>query len=389
MNNHVESEMMSFGYEPSEHHGSVKPPIYLTSTFVLEKAEHGAESFGPGKTVDRFVYSRLDNPTLRLAEERLKLWDGAEDCALFESGMAAMSTPLFALLNPGDVVAFTNPLYSGTDTIIKQTLTRFGIIPFPLNSGETSAQAQMRLKEADLWNRLKIVFIETPANPTNEEHPLNDLCLLAQKRRSEGAEAYTLADNTYLGPVWQHPLQAGADLVLYSATKSISGHSDIIAGAVCGSKALVARVKALRQNLGSTASPHTSWMILRSLETLKLRVEKQQENAQILADWLKGCKGIKKVSYPSRGAMIAFWMDGGIQDTLRFLNGFDLIRLSVSLGSNESLIQHPATMTHAGVSDADKEKYGITPNLIRLSVGIENIEDLKKDVEHALAAWKI
>jgi methionine-gamma-lyase len=384
MENHVESEMMSYGFDPAAHHGSVKPPLYLTSTFVLEKAEHGAESFGPNKTVDRFVYSRLDNPTLKLAEERLKLWDGAEDCALFESGMAALSTSLFALLNPGDVVAFSNPLYSGTDTVIKQILTRFGIIPFPLHIGEDAAQAEARLKTAGLWEQLKVVLIETPANPTNLEYSISDWCTLAQHRRAEGAETYTLADNTYLGPVWQHPLQMGADLVMYSATKAISGHSDIIAGAVCGSKTLMAKVKALRQNLGSTASPHTSWMILRSLETLKLRTEKQQENAIDLAAFLKSQSGIKHVVYPGRGAMIAFQVEGNLADTLKFLNDFSLIRLSVSLGSNESLIQHPASMTHAGVSAADKEAYGILPNLVRLSVGIEHIEDLKRDITTAL-----
>jgi methionine-gamma-lyase len=384
MKNHVESEMMSYGYDPSEHHGSVKPPLYLTSTFALEKAEHGTESFGPGKTVDRFVYSRLDNPTLRLAEERLKLWDDAEDCALFESGMAAISTALMALLRPGDVIAYTNPLYSGTDALLQQVLRPFGIVTIAIEQGETADALKARLISEHLWERLRVVYVETPANPTNFQHDLEDYVKLVHERRMQGYEAWTFADNTYLGPVWEHPLSKGADVVLYSATKSITGHSDIIAGAACGAKTLIGRIKNMRQFLGGTASPHTSWMVLRSLETLLLRSQKQQENAQHIAHWLTAHTSVDFLHYPGKGGMIAFGIKGEMRDTLRFLNGFKLIHLSVSLGSNESLIQHPYTMTHAGVSKLEKERYGITPQLVRLSVGIENIDDLLADIQRAL-----
>lgn len=413
---HPETLMMSHGYRPEWSEGAVKCPIYQTSTFVFDSAEQGKGFFEVAyglrekgaKEKPGLIYSRINNPDMQILEERLALWDAAEQCAVFESGMAAIATVLFEFLQPGDLLLYSNPLYGGTDHFVHHLLPKFGIDVLGFHPRADRAELEELLQKSGKADRLALIYVETPANPTND---LVDIAMcreLADQFGQPGRRTLVAVDNTYLGPLWQHPLQHGADLVLYSATKYIGGHSDVIAGACLGSEALMTRVKTLRTFLGNMIAPYTGWLLLRSLETLKLRMEKQAENAQVIAGRLQGHPKVTRVHYlglltpmdgeafdtfkkqcTSPGAMVSFEIAGGEAEAFAFLNHLKLVKLAVSLGSTESLAQHPASMTHAGVAPEDKLAFGIGDNLVRLSVGVENVEDLWWDIEQALAAVPI
>lgn len=404
-----ESLMMSYGYKPELSEGAIKPPIFQTSTFVFETAEEGKAFFEVAYGLRErrkgeeqgLIYSRINNPDLEVLEDRLTLWDDAEACAVFESGMSAISTCLLEFLSPGDVLLFSNPLYGGTDHFIKHVLTRFGVDVvgfYPWEQHELQALVQ-RSGKAD---RVRMIYVETPANPTNTLIDISACSRLARQLSAPDREVLVAVDNTYMGPLWQHPLKQGAHLVLYSATKYIGGHSDVIAGACLGSKERIGRVKGLRTFLGSMAGPWTGWLLMRSLETLKPRMETQAHNAALVAAFLKRQAKVMHVHYLgmiedpeqqaifhaqclSAGAMLSFEVAGGEGAAFRFLNALQLVKLAVSLGSTESLAEHPATMTHAGVDPAEREKLGITSGLVRLSVGVEHPDDLIADLEQALA----
>ncbi len=405
-----ESLMMSHGYKPELSQGAVKCPIFQTSTFVFQKAEDGKAFFEVAYGLREqgeqeelgLIYSRLNNPDLEILEDRLSLWDGAEDCAVFESGMSAITTTLLEFLSPGDVLLFSNPIYGGTDHFIKQTLTRFGIDVIGFYPWEQDRIGDV-VKKSGKADRLRMIYVETPANPTNILIDIQACGRLAKELGTPGKPVLLAVDNTYMGPLWQHPLKQGADLVLYSATKYIGGHSDVIAGACLGSKQLMARVKGMRSFLGSMAGPWTGWLLLRSLETLKPRMETQARNAAQVAEFLRKHPKVEKVHYLgfldtpeqqvifdaqclSAGAMLAFDIRGGEAEAFRFLNALKLVKLAVSLGSTESLAEHPATMTHVGVDPVEREKLGITGGLVRLSVGVEHPEDLIWDLGQALEA---
>jgi methionine-gamma-lyase len=407
---HPESLMMSHGYKPELSQGAVKCPIFQTSTFVFQKAEDGKAFFEvayglrePGEKEELgLIYSRLNNPDLEILEDRLCLWDDAEDCAVFESGMSAISTTLLEFLSPGDVLLYSNPIYGGTDHFIKQTLTRFGIEVIGFYPWEQERLEEL-MRQSGKLDRLRMIYVETPANPTNILIDIGNCSRLAKRWGSPEKPVLLAVDNTYMGPLWQHPLEQGADLVLYSATKYIGGHSDVIAGACLGRKELIARVKGLRSFLGCMAGPWTGWLLLRSLETLKPRMETQAGNAAQVAAFLKSHPKVRKVHYLgfldtpeqqaiydrqclSAGAMLAFDVQGGEAEAFRFLNALKLVKLAVSLGSTESLAEHPATMTHVGVDPVEREKLGITGGLVRLSVGVEHPDDLIADLEQALEA---
>lgn len=403
--------MMSYGYRPEWSEGAIKCPIFQTSTFVFKSAEEGKAFFevAYGLREQRenehlgLIYSRLNNPDLEILEDRLTLWDGAEDGAVFESGMSAISTVLFEFLRPGDLLLYSSPLYGGTAHFISEVLTKFGIEVMGFTADQDPATIRRRMEEAGKIDRLAMIYIETPANPTNAMIDIRGMSDLAAGLSTEEKPVYVAVDNTYLGPLWQHPLQLGADLVLYSATKYIGGHSDVIAGACLGSKKLMTRVKALRTFLGNMAGPWTGWLLLRSLETLKIRMEEQVRNAQRVAAFLAGHPQVERVYYlgllteadgrqyeiyrkqcHSPGAMVSFDVRGGEAEAFAFLNRLRLMKLAVSLGSTESLAQHPATMTHAGIPEAEKEALNITGKLIRLSIGVEHIDDLIWDISQAL-----
>ncbi|HEX6200706.1 MAG TPA: aminotransferase class I/II-fold pyridoxal phosphate-dependent enzyme, partial [Thermoanaerobaculia bacterium] len=296
-----ESLMMSYGYHPEWSEGAVKPPIFQTSTFVFDTAEEGKAFFevayglrekGQDETLG-LIYSRLNNPGIEILEDRLTLWDGSEAAASFESGMAAIATTLFTFLRPGDVVLFSEPIYGGTEYLFHNVLPDFGIHTVPFRAGIDDDALAAAAKGAAGKGRLAMIYVETPANPTND---LVDIEACAAVARAHG-EVLVAVDNTFLGPLWQHPLRLGADLVLYSLTKFVGGHSDLIAGACLGSEELVARVKATRTFFGSMAGPWTAWLLLRSLETLKLRMTSQMKNARYVADFLADHPAVEQVSY--------------------------------------------------------------------------------------------
>jgi len=409
-----ESLMMSYGYKPELSEGSIKPPIFQTSTFVFKTAEEGKAFFEVAygkRQLDQqeelgLIYSRINNPDLEILEDRLTLWDGAEEAAAFGSGMSAITTVLLEFLNPGDAVLYNIPIYGGTHHFMNHVLTRMGIrvISFGINS--TQKDIESLIEREGVGENLAMICIETPANPVNALVDMRMCAEIAAKYSTPERKTLVAVDNTYMGPLWQKPLDHGADLVMYSATKYIGGHSDVIAGAVLGRKAEMQRVKAMRTFLGNMCSPQTSWLLMRSLETLKVRMDQQQLNAQKVADFLSSHAKVKTVHYlgllnekdhPDQyriyrqqclgpGAMISFEIHRGEKEAFRFLNSLELIHLAVSLGSTESLAEHPATMTHTDIPEDEKARAGITESLIRLSVGVERAEDLIDDLNRALEA---
>jgi len=404
-----ETLMMSYGYKPELSEGAVKCPIFQTSTFVFKTAEDGKAFFEVAyglrergeKEEQGLIYSRINNPDLEILENRLSLWDGADECAVFESGMSAITTVLLEFLSPGDLLLHSAPVYGGTDHFIQHFLPRFGIHTLEFKPGESKESIETRLVESGLADKLKFIFLETPANPTNA---LIDIAMCREIADNHGKDNYVYigVDNTYMGPLWQHPLKLGADFSIYSATKYIGGHSDLIAGAVCGSSQVMKRVRTLRTFLGNMASPWTGWLLLRSLETLKVRMEQQCSNAIVIADYLNNHPKVEKVYYlgllkeddpqyaiykrqnSAPGAMVSFDIKGGEAEAFRFLNNLHIFKLAVSLGSTESLAQHPYTMTHAGCNPEHNREFSITEKLIRLSIGVEYVDDLILAIEHAL-----
>jgi methionine-gamma-lyase len=414
-----ETQMMGYGYDPSLSEGALKPPIFLTSTFAFKTAQDGKDFFdfssgrrelAAGQTAG-LVYSRFNNPNLEVLEDRLALWDGAEIAAVFSSGMSAISTTLWAYVRPGDVLLISQPLYGGTETLIEKTLPAFGVqtVGFahgcdPTAVNEAATQALGLAKKTG--GRVCLILVETPANPTNN---LVDLALLRSVserigREQSGGRPPLAVDNTFLGPVFQRPLVHGADIVMYSLTKYVGGHSDLVAGGVTGTREMVGPIKRLRGALGTQLDPNTAWMIMRSMETMSLRMQKSASNAALVAAYLRSHERVAAVNYlgflaaddPHRavferqcdnaGSTFGFTIKGGEAEAFRLLDALQVIKLAVSLGGTESLISHPASTTHSGVPKATRDRLGVTDALIRLSVGIEAPEDLIADLGEALAA---
>jgi methionine-gamma-lyase len=405
---HPESLMMSYGYLPKWSEGALKSPIFQTSTFVFETAEEGKAFFElalgkrpphPGEQ-QGLIYSRLNNPDLEIAEDRLTLWDGAEDCALFDSGMAAISTAVLALSRPGEVVAASEPLYGGTHHLLDWVMPRFGIKVVRFGCGASEAEINERIAAAG--GPLCLILVETPANPTNDLIDIEMCARIAAGHSRDDRSVPVAVDNTFLGPVYQHPLAHGADIVLYSATKYLGGHSDLIAGAALGSSDLIEQIRSFRTVLGNHATPWTGWLLMRSLETLALRMERQVETARKVADFLRDHDRVQRVNYLGHleagtsqhelyerqclgpGAMISFEVPGGEPAAFRFLNALKLVKLAVSLGSTESLAEHPASMTHSEATHEENCAAGVTDGLVRISVGVEHPDDLILDIAQAL-----
>ncbi len=406
-----ETLMMSYGYDPQLSEGAVKSPIFQTSTFVFKTAEDGKAFFelayGLREKRPReepgLIYSRINNPDLEILEDRLTLWDGAESALVFSSGMAAIATSLFTFLRPGDVVVYSEPVYGGTDYLLRKVLPQFGVqaISFGARFG---APGEEVLRHASATGRLRMIYVETPANPTND---LVDIALCAQQARRVGPDAerpLVVVDNTFLGPLWQQPLRHGADLVLYSLTKYVGGHSDLIAGACLGAETVVGAVRGMRTIMGTISDAWTGWLTLRSLETLKLRMTSAMKNARYIAEYLNEHHRVRQVNYlgflkdgdaqhdifrrqcAAPGSTFSFEIHGGEAEAFRMLNALQLVKLAVSLGGTESLAEHPASMTHSDIAADEQAHMGITPAMIRLSVGIEHPEDIIADLEQALAA---
>lgn len=414
-----ETQMMGFGYDPTLSEGSLKPPIFLTSTFVFKTAQEGKDffDFTSGRRepaagqASGLVYSRFNNPNLEVLEDRLALWEEGEAAAVFSSGMSAISTALWAYARPRDVILMSQPLYGGTETLIEKTLPQFDVSAVNFTEGydraavfEAAARASAQAKASG--GRVCLIMTETPANPTNS---LVDLELMRQVSieigaRQSGGRPPVLVDNTFLGPVFQRPLAFGADLVMYSLTKYVGGHSDLVAGGVVGAKSMVGPIKKLRGALGTQLDPNTAWMIMRSMETLSLRMHKSAQNAGVVAEFLRTHPKVAAVNYlgfidakdprravferqcESAGSTFGFALHGGEAEAFRFLDALRVIKLAVSLGGTESLISHPASTTHSGLPKETRDRIGITDALIRLSVGIEDAGDLMADLDAALDA---
>ncbi len=403
---HPESLMMSFGYRPELSEGAIKPPIFQTSTFVFHSAEEGKEFFSyayglaerdPARPIG-LIYSRLNNPNIQILEDRLNLWDGAEASAAFASGMAAIATSILALVRPGESIVFSRPLYGGTDYLLERLLPDMGIVTRAVPAGAAAGAVEELFAALEREGTpCRLLLLETPANPTLVH---SDIAALSEVAHRRGA--CCAVDNTLLGPLYQQPLRHGADLVLYSATKYLGGHSDVVAGAALGCEPVIERIKLYRTILGSVPDPHSAWLLLRSLETFKLRMTCARKNAEKVARFLAGHPGVGSVLYPGLlpegeqrelfarqctgpGALIAFEPAEGTEEAaFRLLNRVRLIKLAVSLGGTESLIEHPATMTHADVPVESQRELGITPGMVRLSVGIEHPDDLIADLAEAL-----
>ena len=406
-----ESLMMSHGYKPELSEGAIKCPIFQTSTFAFKTAEEGKSFFEVAyglreKEQDEelgLIYSRINNPNLEILENRLSLWDEATDSAVFESGMSAISTVLLEFVKPGSYVVYSSPTYGGTDHFIQEVLPKFNIGNLKFYPEDSEEEIIAKIEASGKADKIGLIYIETPANPTNTMIDIAMCKRVAEHFSTAEKTVHVCVDNTYMGPVWSRPLADGADLVVYSATKFIGGHSDLIAGAVLAKGDLMVRIKTLRTFLGNMVSPHTAWLMLRSLETLKIRMEKQCENAQKVAEFLNNHDKVEKVyylglideqspayelykrQYTSPGAMISFDIKGGEAAAFKFLNALKLVKLAVSLGSTESLAQHPITMTHCAVSHEERERIGLTDKLIRISIGVEDAEDIIYDVKQALA----
>jgi methionine-gamma-lyase len=364
---------------------------------------YGLKERAAGEEVG-LIYSRLNNPNLEILEGRIALWDNAEMAAAFESGMAAITTVLLAFLKPGDLLLYSRPVYGGTDFFINKILPKWGVDVLGFKAGSTYEEIMLLLDQSGKKDKLTLIHIETPANPTNA---LIDIAMcknIADQQANANKKVLLTVDNTYMGPLWSNPLEHGADFVVYSATKYINGHSDVVAGAVSGSAELITQVKGMRTFLGNMASPNTAWLLTRSLETLKIRMQQQAKNAKKVAKFLKTHPKVEKVyflgfqkkegtaiekaiikkQYSSSGAMISFDIKGGEKEAFIFLNSLRLMHLAVSLGSNESLAQHPATMTHADVEKDIKDHLSVTEKLIRLSIGVEHHQDIIADIAQAL-----
>ncbi len=408
-----ESLMMSHGYKPELSEGSVKPPLFQTSTFVFKNAEEGKAFFelaygvrekSEGEEIG-LIYSRINNPNLQILEERLAVWDRTDAAAIFGSGMAAISTTMLEFLKSGDLLVYSSTLYGGTDHFIHDYLHNMGVHSIPFRPNSTQEEVEALIEESGKADKLAMIYAETPANPTNAIVDVSMCREIADKYIAKNKKEVIVAvDNTYMGPLWCQPIEHGADLSIYSATKYLGGHSDLVAGSVAGSNELIGRIKGLRTFFGNMASPHTCWLLLRSLETLKIRMEAQAANASKIAEFLSDHPKVERVyylgliketdsdykvykqQYTSPGAMISFDVKGGEKEAFAFLNNLNLMQLAVSLGSTESLAQHPSTMTHIGVSAEDKKSIGLTDKLVRMSIGVEDADDLINDISQALDA---
>lgn len=402
--------MMSFGYNPQLSEGSAKTPLFQTSTFVFKNSEEGRAYFEVAYGLRNkkksenlpLSYARINNPNAEIAEERLKLWDKAEACALFQSGMAAISTSILELTTPGSLILHSSTLYGGTNHFIKDVLPKYDISSMEFDDNNSIEDIIKEKKKIFGNKNVNIIYIESPANPTNQLIDIEKCSSLAKKLSTKSNKVLLLIDNTFMGPIWSNPIKLGADIVLYSVTKYLGGHSDIVAGAALGKKAYIDRIKSSRVFLGNIASPFTSWLLLRSLETLKIRMEKEAQNALKVANFLNEHPKVEKVNYlglisksnkqyslykkqyRSGGAMITIYIKGNLKKAYKFLDNLKLIKLAVSLGGTESLACHPGTMTHVDVNEKTKKRIGITDSLVRLSIGLENPDDLINDIKDSL-----
>jgi methionine-gamma-lyase len=409
---HPETLMLGYGYDPLLSEGAVKPPVFLTSTFVFTSAEHGKEFFDyvagrrepPRGAPAGLVYSRFNHPNAEIVEDRLAIFEEAEAALLFSSGMSAIATTILAFARPGDVVLHSQPLYGGTETLVARTLANLGIGGVGFGNGVDEAGVREAAERAMEKGRVSVIKIETPSNPLNT---LVDIDLMRRVADEIGERQehrpMVACDNTLLGPLYQKPLKHGADISVYSLTKYVGGHSDLIAGAALGSREAIKPVRLLRSAIGTGLDPHSCWMLGRSLETLTLRMSGANRNGEIVAAFLAEHPLVEKVHHlaylpkgsaerrvyeaqcDAPGSTFSFDVRGGEAEAFRVLNALQVFKLAVSLGGTESLTCHPASTTHSGVPKETRDRLGVTDATIRVSIGIEHPDDLVADLAQALA----
>ena len=409
---HRNTLTVAAGYDAADHQGSVKPPLFATSTFSYRSAQHAKDVHAAyfvsapadGKPAEpTYIYSRLDHPNASMLQARLAVLDGAEDAAVFNCGMAAINAITQAFLLPGDAVLHTRPVYGGTDGLLYTHLSKFGVTPFGITDALDADAIRAAAHAATAHGRVGLVMVETPANPISG---IADIALIATVADEIGARQghrpLVVVDNTFLGPFQQNPLAHGADLCMTSLTKYAGGHSDLLAGGVSGAAGPIHTLKQLRTLLGSQLDAHTSWMVLRSLETMHLRTERAGQNARAIAEFLLNHPAIHAVNYigftqpGSRahgvftrqclgaGSTFTFKIRGGEAAAFRMLDRLRVIHMAVSLGGTETLICHPATTTHFNVPAARRLEVGIDADSLRISVGVEHVDDLVEDLRQAL-----
>lgn len=409
-----ESLASTYGYDPHLSQGAMVPPIFLSSTFVFKSAEEAKRSFElayhlrkkRSREETALIYSRLNNPDLEILEERLVLFEkGTEKAAALTTGMAAIATSILSCCASGETLLFSAPIYGGTDYLFRRILPRLGIktSPFPAGvDGEALGREMRRLYRNG--EKPSVIFVETPANPTCTLTDVKEVVDVARDAsRSAKHEVKVVVDNTFLGPMWQNPAEHGADIVIYSATKFIGGHSDVVAGIALGNEEIIEdKVKVYRTILGTTLSPFEGYLLLRSLETLKMRMTAEAKNARYVADWLSKHPKVDRVYFPGllesgdrqkeifakncrgAGSMISFDIRGGRKEAYRFLNALKLARLAVSLGGTTTLAEHPSTMTHSDLDAKTKIELGINEKMVRLSIGVEYYADIIDDLDQAM-----
>lgn len=381
------------GYDPQAHQGALIPPVYQTSTYAFPTVEHGAACFAG--EADGHFYSRISNPTLAVLEQRMASLEGGEAALALASGMGAITSTLWTLLRPGDELIVGLTVYGCTFAFVHHGIGQFGVKVLHVDLDDPAAL------EAAITPRTRMIFFETPANPTMR---LVDIARVVEVARRH--DVLVVVDNTYCTPYLQRPLALGADLVVHSATKYLSGHGDITAGLVIGSAALVRRIRleGLKDMTGAVMSPHDASLLMRGIKTLALRMDRHCSNALAVARRLEQAPQVEQVRYPGLdsfaqhalaqrqmrlpGGMIAFELKGGVEVGRRFMNRLELFSRAVSLGDAESLAQHPASMTHCAYTPQERLQHGISEGLVRLSVGLEDVEDLLADVAQALEACR-
>ncbi|PMZ88818.1 MULTISPECIES: methionine gamma-lyase [unclassified Pseudomonas] len=379
------------GYDPLSHGGALVPPVYQTATYAFPTVEYGAACFA-GEEPGHF-YSRISNPTLGLLEQRMASLEGGEAGLALASGMGAITATLWTLLRPGDELIVGSTLYGCTFAYLHHGIGEFGVKIRHVDLNDIPA-----LKAA-ITAKTRMIYFETPANPNMQ---LVDIAAVVEA--AQGHDLSIVVDNTYCTPYLQRPLELGVDLVVHSATKYLSGHGDITAGLVVGRKALIDRIRleGLKDMTGAVLSPHDASLLMRGIKTLALRMDRHCANAQQVAEFLAQQPQVELLHYPGLpsfpqyalaqrqmrlpGGMIAFELKGGIEAGRRFMNALQLFSRAVSLGDAESLAQHPASMTHSSYTQQQRAEHGISEGLVRLSVGLEDIDDLLADIAQALKA---
>jgi methionine-gamma-lyase len=412
---HPETLMMSYGYDSSLSEGSVKPPMFLTSTFCFPTAEDGEAFFHiasgrkplPEGESAGLIYSRFNHPNVEIIEDRLAILEGAEEAVACASGMGAISATMLSVLRPGDVLMHSSPLYGGTEVLIRNIMSQFGIQLVEFHNGLSESHMMAAVDSAKALGTVAMIFVETPGNPTNALVDFELINMAADRLHAEtGRRPITVVDNTLQGPIFQKAVPHGIDLAVYSLTKYVGGHSDLIAGAVCGNGDAINAVRVIRNCMGINLDPHTCWMISRSMETLSLRMHRAAESGKIVAQWLsdnpymkvtllhpdfiadEAYQAVYKKQCTGPGSTFSFVMDADRKTAFKFINALSLFKSAVSLGGTESLVSHPASTTHSGVPEDVRASVGIEEGLVRISVGMEHPQDLIADLNNAFMQIK-